>query len=280
MRMATTADHDSLHISVEAVGSGVVLVPALSVRRDTTVGELKLLLLRRAAAATTTITTVVDAVEPTAPPMAVALRLFAGHGGAELCGDERSLRLRRPGRRDAGANCGRGRARIIGGAVCEHGFTPGLAAVFRRPRGPDQLFRFLFIRSKRCVRARNARPAWCACSYKYARLCACVGRWAWVGVCVRVWVRARLDDHSRVLALLLASSVDHIPTQMIGLLKKLCEMTGARSCDAAPVDVPCQPRALPCWHAARAHLTFCELQRQLHSSHSHCRQQRTPSTDD
>jgi hypothetical protein len=70
------ADPRMLRVSVEAVGSGIVIAPALSVARDSTVGELKELLLTRA---------VVNA------PSAAAVRLFVGHGGPELCNDLLSL---------------------------------------------------------------------------------------------------------------------------------------------------------------------------------------------
>jgi hypothetical protein len=68
----------TLSISVEAVGSGVVLVPTLSVSREVTVGELKRMLLDHAVAPHAAV----------APP---SIRLFAGHGGEELCDEDRSL---------------------------------------------------------------------------------------------------------------------------------------------------------------------------------------------
>jgi hypothetical protein len=69
-----------MRIRVEAVGSGVVIAPALRVDRDATVAELKEELLRQVVVADSNDTA------------AAVLRLFAGHGGEELCDDERSLR--------------------------------------------------------------------------------------------------------------------------------------------------------------------------------------------
>ena len=62
-----------LTISVEAFGSGVVIVPALQVDRDVTVSALKARIAKRCVSSG-------------------AIRLFVGHGGEELAVDARSLR--------------------------------------------------------------------------------------------------------------------------------------------------------------------------------------------
>ncbi len=68
-------DATQLTISVEAVGSGTVLVPALKVSWDTTVGRLKAFI--QAACA---------------PVSQGDIRLFVGHGGEELTNDLQSVR--------------------------------------------------------------------------------------------------------------------------------------------------------------------------------------------
>jgi hypothetical protein len=75
-----TPPHDDgyaaqLTISVEAVGSGLVIVPALQVNRDTTVGVLKALIEGRCV-----------------PVSSGAIRVFVGHGGEELADDLQSMR--------------------------------------------------------------------------------------------------------------------------------------------------------------------------------------------
>jgi hypothetical protein len=71
-QLLPVAPHPTTTVPVEAMGSGVVIVPALEFGRDTTVGDVKELLRERAAAA--------------------GVRLFAGHGGRELCDDLQSMR--------------------------------------------------------------------------------------------------------------------------------------------------------------------------------------------
>jgi hypothetical protein len=63
-----------LTISVEAVGSGIVIVPALQVYQDTTVGALKALIEARCV-----------------PVPSGAIRVFVGHGGEELADDLQSV---------------------------------------------------------------------------------------------------------------------------------------------------------------------------------------------
>ncbi len=63
-----------LTVSVEAVASGTVILPALSVDRETTVGRLKRLL-----------------KDVAKTPSSLALRLFVGHGGMELSDDARCV---------------------------------------------------------------------------------------------------------------------------------------------------------------------------------------------
>jgi hypothetical protein len=75
-----TPPHDDgyaaqLTISVEAVGSGVVIVPAVQVFRDSTVGALKALIEGRCV-----------------PVSSGAIRVFVGHGGEELADDLQSVR--------------------------------------------------------------------------------------------------------------------------------------------------------------------------------------------
>jgi len=65
-----TGTHD-IYVQVEAFGSGVVLHEALSVAVDATVGELR----RRALSVVAL------------PPRTRTVRLFVGHGGAELDDD-------------------------------------------------------------------------------------------------------------------------------------------------------------------------------------------------
>jgi hypothetical protein len=87
---------NSLRLSVEAVGSGVVIVPLLTVDRDSTLGELKELLLKRINGTDSSTSdgggggggSGASITVPSAP----AVRLFVGHGGAELRGYKRSLR--------------------------------------------------------------------------------------------------------------------------------------------------------------------------------------------
>ena len=68
-------DAAQLTISVEAVGSGIVIAPALQVYRDTTVGALKALIEGRCV-----------------PGSSGAIRVFVGHGGEELANDLQSVR--------------------------------------------------------------------------------------------------------------------------------------------------------------------------------------------
>ncbi len=75
-----TQPHDDgdvaqLTIAVEAVGSGIVIAPALQVYWDTTVGALKALIEGRCV-----------------PGSSGAIRVFVGHGGEELANDLQSVR--------------------------------------------------------------------------------------------------------------------------------------------------------------------------------------------
>jgi hypothetical protein len=75
-----TPPHDDgnaaqLTISVEAVASGIVIVPSLQVYRDTTVGALKALIEGRCVSVSSG-----------------AIRVFVGHGGEELADDLQSVR--------------------------------------------------------------------------------------------------------------------------------------------------------------------------------------------
>ncbi len=82
---AIDANHDrgrQLRVSVEAAGSGVVILPALSVDPHATVGGLKRLVVQSWGTSTV--------VPPPTPP--VTIRLFVGHGGEELLGDAVLLR--------------------------------------------------------------------------------------------------------------------------------------------------------------------------------------------
>jgi hypothetical protein len=80
---ADVAAAQLLCVSVEAAGSGVVVVPELRVHRDATVAELKEMLFKRGGG---------GGGDDGDVPTTTTVRLFLGHGGAELSDDQQSLR--------------------------------------------------------------------------------------------------------------------------------------------------------------------------------------------